>query len=114
MKRGFILVEFASAVAIIAILAAILFPVFARAREKARQSNCLTNMLNVGVSLRQYAADYCGGFPPNDLDFTPLLTSTCPTSGCSTAPARLARSMAPKATTPTRAAIATTTVATWF
>ncbi len=78
MKRGFILVEFASAVAIIAILAAILFPVFARAREKARQSNCLTNMLNVGVSLRQYAADYCGGFPPNDLDFTPLLHKYLP------------------------------------
>ena len=43
MKRGFTLIELLVVIAIIAILAAILFPVFARAREKARQSNCLSN-----------------------------------------------------------------------
>ena len=40
MKRGFTLIELLVVIAIIAILAAILFPVFARAREKARQASC--------------------------------------------------------------------------
>ncbi len=41
-RRGFTLIELLVVIAIIAILAAILFPVFARAREKARQSSCLS------------------------------------------------------------------------
>jgi prepilin-type processing-associated H-X9-DG protein len=72
MKRGFILVEFISAVAIIAILAAILFPVFTRAREKAHQTTCAQNLVNVGMALRQYSADYHGHFPPDDNDLSPL------------------------------------------
>ncbi len=78
MKRGFILIEFVTAIAIIAILAAILFPVFARAREKARQMSCLQNLLNVGISLRHYAADYHGHFPPTDNDLSPLLYQYLP------------------------------------
>ncbi|MCE5217701.1 DUF1559 domain-containing protein, partial [bacterium] len=42
-RRGFTLIELLVVIAIIAILAAILFPVFARAREKARASSCLNN-----------------------------------------------------------------------
>ncbi|PIR27424.1 hypothetical protein COV40_00910, partial [Candidatus Berkelbacteria bacterium CG11_big_fil_rev_8_21_14_0_20_42_15] len=42
-RRGFTLIELLVVIAIIAILAAILFPVFARAREKARQTSCLSN-----------------------------------------------------------------------
>ena len=42
-QRGFTLIELLVVIAIIAILAAILFPVFAKAREKARQSSCLSN-----------------------------------------------------------------------
>jgi len=45
-------------IAIIAILAAILFPVFARAREKARQSNCLSNIKQQMTGVLMYAQDY--------------------------------------------------------
>lgn len=45
-------------VAIIAILAAILMPVFAVAREKARQMSCLSNMRQLGLGLSMYIADY--------------------------------------------------------
>ena len=82
MKRGFILVEFLTAVAIIAILAAILFPVFARAREKARQATCAQNLLNVGMALRQYSADYHGHFPPDDNDLSPLYFQYLPEWRC--------------------------------
>jgi type II secretory pathway pseudopilin PulG len=45
-------------IAIIAILAAILFPVFAKAREKARQTSCLSNAKQLGLALLQYLQDY--------------------------------------------------------
>ena len=45
-------------IAIIAILAAILFPVFAQAREKARSTQCLSNLKNVSYALMMYAEDY--------------------------------------------------------
>ncbi len=47
-KRGFTLIEL---LIVIAILAAILFPVFAQARTKARQTTCLSNMKQIGLSL---------------------------------------------------------------
>ncbi|HCU35110.1 MAG TPA: prepilin-type cleavage/methylation domain-containing protein, partial [Armatimonadetes bacterium] len=58
MRRGFTLIELLVVIAIIAILAAILFPVFARAREKARQSNCLSNVKQWSLSVHMYAQDY--------------------------------------------------------
>ncbi|HCU38741.1 MAG TPA: hypothetical protein DGT21_25995 [Armatimonadetes bacterium] len=58
MKRGFTLIELLVVIAIIAILAAILFPVFARAREKARQSNCLSNSKQIMLAILMYAQDY--------------------------------------------------------
>ena len=58
MKKGFTLIELLVVIAIIAILAAILFPVFARAREKARQTACLNNVKEIGLALLMYLQDY--------------------------------------------------------
>ena len=58
MKRGFTLIELLVVIAIIAILAAILFPVFARARDKARQASCTSNMKQIALAAMMYAQDY--------------------------------------------------------
>lgn len=58
MRRGFTLIELLVVIAIIAILAAILFPVFARAREKARQSSCSSNLKQIALAGLQYSQDY--------------------------------------------------------
>jgi prepilin-type N-terminal cleavage/methylation domain-containing protein/prepilin-type processing-associated H-X9-DG protein len=58
MRRGFTLIELLVVIAIIAILAAILFPVFAKAREKARQSSCLSNVKQIMLAVLSYTQDY--------------------------------------------------------
>jgi prepilin-type N-terminal cleavage/methylation domain-containing protein/prepilin-type processing-associated H-X9-DG protein len=62
-RRGFTLIELLVVIAIIAILAAILFPVFAKAREKARQSDCLSNLKQLGLAVAQYTSDNNEKFP---------------------------------------------------
>jgi prepilin-type N-terminal cleavage/methylation domain-containing protein/prepilin-type processing-associated H-X9-DG protein len=62
-RRGFTLIELLVVIAIIAILAAILFPVFARAREKARQSSCQSNLKQIGIAWTMYAQDYDERYP---------------------------------------------------
>lgn len=57
-RTGFTLIELLIVIAIIAILAAILFPVFAQAREKARQTTCLSNMRQAGLGVLMYTQDY--------------------------------------------------------
>ena len=57
-RKGFTLIELLVVIAIIAILAAILFPVFARARERARQTSCLSNMRQITTATMMYAQDY--------------------------------------------------------
>lgn len=57
-RKGFTLIELLVVIAIIAILAAILFPVFAKAREKARQSACSSNLKQIMLAVTQYSQDY--------------------------------------------------------
>ena len=58
MRRGFTLIELLVVIAIIAILAAILFPVFAKAREKARTASCQSNLKQIALASISYANDY--------------------------------------------------------
>ncbi|MBI2298100.1 MAG: prepilin-type N-terminal cleavage/methylation domain-containing protein [Armatimonadetes bacterium] len=57
-RAGFTLIELLVVIAIIAVLAAILFPVFAKAREKARQTSCLSNNKQFANAILMYSQDY--------------------------------------------------------
>ncbi|HIE50459.1 MAG TPA: prepilin-type N-terminal cleavage/methylation domain-containing protein [Armatimonadetes bacterium] len=67
-QRGFTLIELLVVIAIIAILAAILFPVFAKAREKARLTTCISNLKQLGNALMMYVQDYDEMFPVANQD----------------------------------------------
>lgn len=62
-KAGFTLIELLVVVAIIGMLAALLFPVFGRARENARRSSCQSNLKQIGLGLTQYLQDFDEAFP---------------------------------------------------
>jgi prepilin-type N-terminal cleavage/methylation domain-containing protein/prepilin-type processing-associated H-X9-DG protein len=66
--RAFTLIELLVVIAIIALLAAILFPVFARAREKARQTTCTSNLRQIGLAMEQYLIDYDSTYPCHTSD----------------------------------------------
>ena len=67
-RRAFTLIELLVVIAIIAILAAILFPVFAKAREKARTSSCSSNVKQLMTAEMMYVQDYDETFSPNYID----------------------------------------------
>jgi prepilin-type N-terminal cleavage/methylation domain-containing protein/prepilin-type processing-associated H-X9-DG protein len=62
--EAFTLIELLVVIAIIAILAAILFPVFAKARERAQATTCVSNLKQMGLAFLQYYEDYDGRVPP--------------------------------------------------
>lgn len=62
-RKGFTLVELLTVIAIIAVLAAILFPVITNARERGRKTNCMSNLNQLGVAFQTYVQD-TGGFLP--------------------------------------------------
>ena len=101
-RGGFTLIELLVVVAVIAILAAILLPALARAREMARRSVCLSNLRQIGTAMHMYGAEWDEEFPENDVGgnitiealelLAPQLGDapeifTCPSEGIDAAPA---------------------------
>lgn len=77
-RRGFTLIELLVVIAIIAILAAILFPVFAKAREKARSASCQSNLKQIMIAYLMYAQDY------DETVMGMLYGNGAPGAGCTT------------------------------
>jgi prepilin-type N-terminal cleavage/methylation domain-containing protein/prepilin-type processing-associated H-X9-DG protein len=62
-RAGFTLIELLTVIAILGILASILFPVFSRARENARRASCQSNLKQIGLGVMQYVQDHDGNYP---------------------------------------------------
>ena len=62
-RRAFTLIEILVVIAILGVLAAMLFPAFALVREKGRRASCVSNLKQIGAAMELYKSDYDGRFP---------------------------------------------------
>lgn len=67
-RMGFTLIELLVVITILGILAAILFPVFLKVRERARITTCASNLHQIGLAIQMYQEDYNGMFPTQFMD----------------------------------------------
>lgn len=90
-EAGFTILELLTVIGIIATLAAILFPVFAKAREKARTASCMSNLGQIALALHMYAQDHDDRFPPKRVGAQASLyeyTQTMVVFSCPSQPSR--------------------------
>jgi prepilin-type N-terminal cleavage/methylation domain-containing protein len=75
MTRGFTLIELLTVMAILAVLAGMLFPVIAKSREQARKTVCMNNLRQIGMALAIYATNHGGAIPTAETPNQPWLAT---------------------------------------
>jgi len=78
MKRAFTMIELLVVVSIVSILASILLPASAQAKEAAKQSSCVSSLHQIQLALLLYGGDFDGFAPP----YTKTKSSVRPTAFC--------------------------------